>query len=381
MNSQNFDDIRPYTDQEIPQAMLRMAQDPLIERVAQNLYPEKSVDEVRQMLLAITTINEFQSQVMHHAICKILKNSDSSFSITGLEGVDPQKSYLFVSNHRDIMLDSAILQLGLVDHGFRTTEITFGSNLMNPEFVVDFGKSNKMFKVQREGTMRERLAASINLSAYIRHTVTHKGESVWIAQRNGRTKDGLDLTDQGLIKMFSMSGLRSESILDRIRELNIVPIAISYQIEPCDALKAREIWLRRQGPYVKAPGEDLNSITTGITQPKGEIRISVLEPLNKTIDRCSDLQTNDTNRAIAGLIDYQIHKNYHLFDNNYLAWDLLHNSKRFADRGMYGQDALSTFVDMMESKLSKIDIPRSELEQIYLQIYANPVESFFSCEL
>lgn len=380
MNSQNFDDIRPYTDQEIPQAMLRMVHDPLIERVAQNLYPEKSVDELRQMLLAITTINEFQTQVMRHAICKILKNSDSSFSITGLEGLDPQKSYLFVSNHRDIMLDSAILQLGLVDHGFRTTEITFGSNLMNPEFVVDFGKSNKMFKVQREGTMRERLAASIHLSAYIRQTVTQKGESVWIAQRNGRTKDGLDLTDQGLIKMFSMSGLRSESILDRIRELNIVPIAISYQIEPCDALKAREIWLRRQGPYVKAPGEDLNSITTGITQPKGEIRISVLEPLNKTIDRCSDLQTNDTNRAIAGLIDYQIHKNYYLFDNNYLAWDLLHNSRRFADQGMYDQDALSTFVDMMESKLSKIDIPRSELEPIYLQIYANPVESFFSCE-
>ena len=176
---------------------------------------------------------------------------------------------MYLSNHRDIMLDASLLQNALLMNGFDTTEITFGANLMQGQLVIDIGKSNKMFRVERPGgSIREFYKASMHLSEYIRHTIVEKKQSVWIAQRNGRTKDGKDRTDQGIINMFRMS---SEGKSTSLSQLNLLPVSVSYEWEPCDILKTLELYAKRQGPYLKKPGEDLNSILTGILQPKGRV--------------------------------------------------------------------------------------------------------------
>jgi hypothetical protein len=267
-----FDDIRPYYRDEIPPAMQRVAESEHFGMLSHYIFPEKNTEDVREMVRNIRTTDEFQQKVMYYANRQIVRRSITDLAAEGIEKLDPRKRYLFVSNHRDIMLDSSLLQLMLYENGFETTEITFGSNLMNPQLVVDIGKANKMFKVIRGSNIREFIRNSLHLSEYIRHTITEKGESIWIAQRNGRTKDGLDATDQGIIKLFCMS--KPGDLVQSADELNIVPVAISYQIEPCDMLKTRELYLTRNGEkYVKQPGEDLNSILTGITQQKGHVRL------------------------------------------------------------------------------------------------------------
>ena len=239
MENQTYDDLRPYRDEEIPAAMQRIAAHPYFRALAAYLYPEVAVEKLQEQFRNIRTVNQFQLEVMDKAIKTIVAKSTQGFSCHGLECLDPKRRYLFVSNHRDILLDSALLQIALVAQGMPTTEITFGSNLMQGELVIDIGKSNKMFKVIRGGNPRDFYRNSVHLSHYIRHILLDKAESVWIAQRNGRTKDGHDATDQGLVKMFTLSG--GQDILRSLAQLNIVPVAVSYQYDTCDNLKAREL--------------------------------------------------------------------------------------------------------------------------------------------
>ena len=199
---------------------------------------------------------------MHRFNREVMRRSTTHFSCDGLEHLQPGTPYLFVSNHRDIVLDASLLQNALVDAGHDTCEITFGANLMTHPTVVDIGKSNKMFRVERSGNKRQFYQSELHLSRYIRHAVVERGSSIWIAQRNGRTKDGLDRTEPALIKMFAMSGEGNK--LASLAQLNIVPVAVSYEYESCDLLKAREMARTALKPYVKSPGEDLNSILTGI---------------------------------------------------------------------------------------------------------------------
>jgi len=237
----NFDDIRPYIDAEIPAAMKRIAESEYLPNIYKFVFPDKKLNEVKEMLLGYKNIHDFQVGVMHRFNKQVITQTINKFSCSGFHYLDPKKNYLFVSNHRDIVLDSSLLQSALHNEGFRTTEITFGSNLMNPQLVVDIGKSNKMFKVIRGGNAREFYNNSTYLSEYIRFTLTKKGESIWIAQRNGRTKDGNDATDQGIIRMFCMS--HKYDLIEAIDELNIVPVAVSYQWEPCDMFKTKELYL------------------------------------------------------------------------------------------------------------------------------------------
>jgi hypothetical protein len=223
-----FDDIRPYYLSEIPSAMQRIADSEYFGTLSEYIFPDKDTEEIKEIVRNIRTIDEFQLKVMYYVNEQFITRSITKLTYDGLEGLNPDKHYLFISNHRDIMLDSSLLQYILHINGFRTTEITFGSNLMNPQLVVDIGKENKMFKVIRSSNIREFIKNSMHLSEYIRYTLTEKGESIWIAQRNGRTKDGNDMTDQGIIKMFCMS--QTLNLVDSIDELNFVPIAITYQI-------------------------------------------------------------------------------------------------------------------------------------------------------
>ena len=371
-----FDDLRPFIADEIPAAMQRIADSEAFDVLSRYVFPDRDVDEVRRMVRAIRTTDEFQLRVMYHVNLRIIRRSITHLTVDGLDGLDgldPAERYLFVSNHRDIMLDSALLQYLLHEAGHRTTEITFGSNLMQGEPAISIGRANKMFKVVRGSNVHDFLADSRHLSEYIRHTLLEKRESIWIAQRNGRTKDGNDQTDRGIVKMFALSD-RTDPVR-AIRDLRIVPVAVSYQMEPCDILKTRELYLSRGGrKYVKQPGEDLHSILTGILQQKGHVHMSFGRPLGDALpDAVEARHANAFYRTVADEIDQQIHRNYRLFDNNFIAHDLRSGKSTYADR--YTPEARAAFESRLQQMLQEIDGDPDILTEIFLGIYANPVEN------
>ena len=367
-----FEDIRPYTDQELPAAMRRIAESDAFPLLASWVYPDKPIDEVRRLMLGFKTIREFQHTVMYAVNEQVISRSITQLTYSGFDQLDPERRYLFVSNHRDIMLDACLLQYLLVKNGLETSEITFGANLMSPGLVTDIGKSNKMFRVERGGRFKDFYLSSRRLSDYLRHTLTEKHESVWIAQRNGRTKDGLDATDQGIIKMFCMSC--PDDKIRALSQLHIVPVSISYEWESCDILKAIELYESRSQKYVKKPGEDLNSILTGIVQPKGHVDIALCPEVTEAdLRRYDGLTNNEYHRQVALLLDQRINSAYHLSPNNYIAHDLRYGQR--ACRDHYTDAERQAFLSYME-RLDDYDVAEPDvLRDIFLGIYANPVES------
>ncbi len=368
----NFDDIRPYTDEEIPAAMQRIVSSSFFPLLCTYVYPDRNPDDIRRMMLGFNTVSDFQLEVMRCVNEQVISRSISDFTYSGIEQLDTRRRYLFVSNHRDIMLDACLLQYILYRHGHDTTEITFGANLMSSPLVVDIGRCNKMFRVERGGNMRDFYLSSRHLSDYIRYVITDKHQSLWIAQRNGRTKDGLDLTDQGLIKMFCMSD--ADDKIRALDNLHIVPVAVSYEWEPCDLLKALERYESRFSRYVKRPGEDLNSIITGILQPKGRVHFAICQPLTRDdLLQFDHLTTTDYHRAVAHLIDTRIRAAYRLWPNNYIAHDLRYGQQRYRDH--YSPQQLRQFLDST-TRLHDFDVADPDtLRDLYLAIYANPVNS------
>jgi hypothetical protein len=367
-----FDDIRPYYDSEINDAMLRIASSPYFEYIVNFLYPGLPVENVKNMFRTFNSILSFQVNVMNSAIQNIVKNSSAGLSFNGFENLDNSKRYVFLSNHRDILLDSAILQILLHANNHETSEITFGDNLMTSGFIVDIGKSNKMFKLVRGGSPKSIFINSMHTSEYIRYAINEKHQSIWIAQRNGRTKDGNDLTQQGVLKMLGMSGGRD--FVQSFSQLNIAPVAISYEYDPGDFLKTREIYISRRQTYVKAEGEDLNSIITGIKQFKGKIHLAVTPTVsgNELRKFCKGSK-NECIENLAKLIDARIYSNFKLWNTNYIAYDILYDN-RFSS--IYSSQEKEAFVEYMKKALLKTEGDKAELESIFLSIYANPVVNF-----
>ena len=369
-----FDDIRPYVDDEIQEAMNRIADSELLPGLARFVFPEKELSEVQKLLRGYTNIHDFQIGVMFAFNQQVISRTIDKFTYNGIEHLDSAKSYLFISNHRDIVMDSSLLQYLLHLEGFRTTEITFGSNLMSSQLIIDIGRSNKMFKVMRGENPRDFYKTSMHLSEYIRHAITERNESIWIAQRSGRTKDGNDATDQGILKMFCMSG--GKDAVQALHALNLVPVAISYQYEPCDFFKTRELYLSRNGTkYIKEKNEDLHSVLTGITQFKGSVHISICEPLREDELQlsASEKSANNFFKNVANLIDRRIYNNYKLFDTNYIAHDLRSKTNTFATR--YTPQSKEQFVQRYHQILNKFDADKEIAGQIFLGIYANSVDS------
>ena len=369
-----FDDIRPYYEEEIPAAMQRITDSDVFPLLASYVYPSETLEATRERIRSFKTVREFQHDTMRRVNEQIIARSISEFTVSGLERLSPDKHYLFVSNHRDIMLDASLLQYYFVLNGFDTTEITFGANLMMHPVVIDVGKSNKMFKVARPGgDIKEFYQSSMHLSEYIRYTIKEKGQSVWIAQRNGRTKNGIDQTDQGIIKMFCMS--ESKDKIKALAELNIVPIAISYEWESCDILKALELYESQYTKYTKKPGEDLNSILTGILQPKGRVHIALCQPIRLAELSAFEEQTNNEyHKSVARLIDSRINTAYRLFPNNYIAHDILYGNTRY--QSMYTNEEYNVFLQhltALDRYEDTCDIER--LRDIFVGIYANPVDN------
>jgi len=375
VRNQKFDDIRPYYDDEIPAAMKRIAASDTFPLLASYAFPDRKVEEVRAMVEGLSTVDEFQTKVMWFVNEQIVKRSMTSYTVSGIEALDPSGQYLFVSNHRDIMLDASVLQNILHAHGFETSEITFGANLMCTPLVIDIGRSNKMFRVERGGNMKEFYQSSVHLSEYIRHVITEKHQSVWIAQRNGRTKDGNDATDQGIVKMFGIS--KRDDKIKALSELHIVPLSISYEWETCDYMKALELYQSRYEKYVKKQGEDLSSILSGITSFKGNVHLSFCPMITEDDLRQFDSLTSiEYNREVARLMDERIFSGYKLTPNNFIAHDIRFGKHEFLG-AKYSKEQKERFVFHM-SKLDKYDVEEPEiLRDIFLGIYSNPVDNCY----
>lgn len=374
-NEKDFEDIRPYYDDEINPALKRIISNPAFDKIMDFFFPEADKNKIRDLLIKTESTYSFQKNFVYHLVQSIISKSTEGVICIGMEKLKPGNPYLFLSNHRDIVLDSAILQALLVDAEHNTTEISFGDNLMINPFIIDLGKANRMFKVSRGGSSRQLFLNSQLLSAYIRHTIVDKRTSVWIAQRPGRTKNGNDRTETSLLKMLNMSG--TGNMEDSFKELNIVPVTVSYEYEPCCALKIKELIITSlTGKYHKQPNEDLNSIITGITQQKGRIQFTIEPPLEHILDQLKEKTSlNEKINMLAGIIDDIMHRNFKLWPNNYIAWDILNQANRFSD--YYTSEDKVKFLQYMESETGGIEGDRNEINDLFLGIYANPVSNYF----
>ncbi len=364
--------MRPYRDNEVPDALKRVLADERFRLIAAYLYGSDKVDDVYNRFKKIKTVTEFQSEFSHSAVREIVKKTSSGLTYSGLDKLSQNSSYLFIANHRDIVLDSAIMQILLVENGHKTSQITFGSNLMTDPFIIDMGKLNKMFNFYRGGRTRAEMYNNAMLhSLYIQKVITEEHESIWIAQKDGRTKDGNDKTQTSLIKMFTM-GKKNPFLA--VKELNIIPVTISYEYEPCDMYKVREGYISARKKYKKSKDEDLMSVLSGITNYKGRIHMAFGKSINSVIERCekenSSLNVLASNVAFA--IDKQIYLNYKLNSMNYIAYDILNKSERYKDKEYTVKDQKS-FVDFIDAKVKSMQGNRMELLKMFYKIYANPV--------
>lgn len=367
-----FSSISPYTDAEAAEALSKLADYPVVGIASQHFFPDQSPDFLKNLLKEIKTIDDFQILVMQKLVRWVIDHTAKNFSYDGINNIDPDKKFLALSNHRDIMIDPAITQLVLYNNGIPLTEIAVGDNLITNKAVEWLIRSNRMIKVIRGVSARELYLSSQLLSKYIRMNITEQRSSIWLAQRQGRTKNGYDVTEQGLLKMLDMSG--SSDFLQNFEELNIIPMSISYEFEPCDILKARELVISRKRKYVKADGEDLNSIMVGIMQQKGNIHLNIGKPLTTDeIAEAAKCDKNDRYQLIRHAVDIRVIEGYKLWKNNYIAYDLLNHSFKYSE--YYQPNDIERFVDYMRTQLDSVEpeINRADLRRIFLGIYANPV--------
>ncbi|HRH62526.1 MAG TPA: acyltransferase [Bacteroidia bacterium] len=363
----DFEDIRPYSAEEFASAWIRIKDNPTFHAALQYLFSE---DERKNIIADFPNFNstrDFQLKIMHRAIRNILSQSSAGLSSGGFENISPNESYTFISNHRDIFLDSGILQILLVEHGHDTSEITFGNNLMMNQFLIDIGKVNKMFTVYRTGNRREIYDNSIRLSNYMRYAITSKKQSTWIAQRNGRTKNGWDETQVGLLKMLQVS--KPDNFEESFAELNIVPVSISYEFEPCDILKVRENYYSLKGNYTKSADEDVKSILAGVTENKGRVHLHLGQPLNSVLPQIA--KESDSMKALNYFMDAEISGSYQLFPTNYIAYDLLYSNSK--TNSQYTVEQKEYFIHYMHQKLKLVQEDERTLQRLFLELYANPV--------
>lgn len=368
--SEQFEDIRPFNDDEYHQVVNELIQvEPLIKAI-QYYLPSLTLDQVKEILNNFETIQEFQADMACRIVQSIIDMSMEGFSYEGVTDLDKSDAYLLMSNHRDIVLDSALVNYCLNDKNYNTCEIAIGSNLLAAPWIEKLVRLNKSFIVKRNIPKQEMLEASRKLSSYIDHALKVKKQSVWIAQREGRSKDGNDKTNPGLLKMF---GLCAEGrLLDHLMSLNITPISISYELDPCDGLKIPELKAKSKGEeYVKGEGEDNLHMELGMNGKKGRTHVAFCGPINDRIAAFSHIKNkNELLKAVAEVINHEIYRNYKLWESNYIAYDLLHDSFKYRDK--YNEEKLGIFQAYMNQKLSKF-VGDDEAKRLFLTMYANPV--------
>ena len=368
-----FEDIAPYNDEEAAAALSKLAEHPNVPWISKYIFSNQPETYLRDILRSISTVDDFQKLVMSQATEWVIEKSVRTFSYDGLNKLQAiGGKYLAISNHRDIILDPAFTQLILFRNQLPLTEICVGDNLLKSKTLERLIRSNRMIKVIRGISARELYLSSQILSKYIRESITTGKSSVWIAQRQGRTKDGVDITEQGLLKMFDMSG--TKDFVQNFLELNIIPLSISYEYEPCDILKAREKLISRTQKYVKTENEDLQSIMLGIKQWKGNVHLNFGDPLTEDEIRAASLcDKNDRYQLIRHAVDVRVINGYKLWNTNYIAYDLANHTFKYADR--YSHEEAEAFTEFTEHQLDQVEptLNRAELRDLFLRIYGNPV--------
>lgn len=370
----SYDDIRPYADHELPEVIQRIIAKPSFKKLVSTLFPERGFESIVDELKNIQSVYQLQEQLIQQVVRAIIKKSIKQLNFKGSENIDLDKPYLFISNHRDIILDSALLNVLLFEHGYETAYIAIGNNLLYSKLVADLMKLNKSFVVQRELGGQEMYEHTRHLSAYIRHVITEEAHPVWIAQGNGRTKDGNDHTQTGLLKMLNISG--GPDFVKSFLSLNITPVSVSYEYDPCDILKAVELYIRAQtDSYIKQPGEDKQSMIKGLIEPKGRVELVICKPIReeelKTIAILDN--KNERIRQLAMVVDKKIYTNYRLWPTNYIAADMLYDSEKYTD--YYTPSERASFERYIQTRLGQAKIEDELLQDFLLQIYANPVSN------
>lgn len=371
MTSDNFDDIRPYYDSEVKEKMRALLKDKVFDEVLLHLFKNRpKVQMVKFQLRRVRSIKQLQGVFIYDLLHWLVDKTSKGLQCTGIEHLDKSKPYLFISNHRDIILDAALLNFLIFEHGMNTTQIAIGDNLLLYQWIEHTVKLNRSFIIRRGLPPRELMMASKKVSRFIRKSITEDNMSIWIAQREGRTKDGNDKTQESVLKMLNMSN--KSGISDGFNELNIVPVSISYEIEPCGLAKLKELIKKEHYGQLKTSKDDLKSMSMGMFAPKGRIRFAFGKPIEThfTVTKNNE-ERNKYIRNIAELIDEQIYKNFKLWPSNYVAYDMLMQEHRFKDQ--YTLDEQKRFEMMLEQAMINIDYPITDLQERFLKLYANPV--------
>lgn len=367
----NFDDIRPYTDKEVKEKIKIMVKDPAFDRVLMYLFKNRPKAEmVKLQLRMIRKIKQLQGTFVYDLLRWIINKTSDGLQSTGLENLDKTKPYLFISNHRDIILDAALLNILIFEKGMNTTQIAIGNNLLLYEWIEHAVKLNRAFIIKRNLPPRELMEASQKVSAFIRKSITEDNLSVWIAQREGRTKDGFDKTQESVLKMLNMSNKKSFS--EGFNELNIVPVSISYEIEPCGLAKMKELIKKEHYGQKKTDKDDLKSMSMGMFNPKGRMRFSFGQPIEVNLGEVKTKeQQNQQIKELAEMIDNQIYANFKLWPNNFIAYDMLMPEPKFKHK--YTSHEKKVFKTMLEQAMIFIDFPITDIQERFLKMYANPV--------
>lgn len=376
---EKFDDIRPFEPEELPQVYDRLLADKQFQGVIHYLYPDIPFDMVAQRMRSCNTSLDFQLKFCYDFIEHLMKKASTGYEMDA-EQIDKHGRYTFMSNHRDIVLDSALLDKLLVDNGFDTTcEIAIGDNLLSLPWVKDVVRLNKSFIVKRGLPMREMIVASKTLSEYMHFAISQKRENIWIAQRPGRAKDSDDRTSDGVLKMMAMSGDGTPA--ERLSQLHIVPLTISYEFDPCDFLKAKELQQRRDiEGWKKGPTDDLVSMKTGIGGFKGHVHYHCSPCIDDFLAHIpTSVPKGEVFKHIAAHIDHEIHSHYMLYPNNYIAVDELRGTSEFNSH--YTAADKNFFDKYLEGQLAKVDLPNPDtafLRERMLTMYANPAINYMA---
>lgn len=376
----DFKDIAPFGDDIFQDKMACLVDEPGFENAVRFVIPDVDYPKMKEELLSIRTGDEFQHRIMYPFLEMLAARTTSGISSEGLDNIDPASgAYTFITNHRDIVLDASFLNLCFLRAGLPTSEVAIGNNLLIYEWISDLVRLNKSVIVRRNLPISRALEAAMELSAYIHYTINIKHDSVWIAQREGRTKDSNDVTQESLVKMLAIGG--EGDFIDRLKEICLTPVSISYEYDPNDYLKAREFLLRRLDPaFKKSQRDDLFSMETGLLQPKGQIHFAISPCINADLDTINrSLPKAVQVKEVCHMIDRAIHSRYMIYPVNYAAYDLLHETDRFA--GKYTRDDLEKFETRISEQLAKTDLPdmshldMAYMRQMMLTMYANPLKN------
>lgn len=373
----NLKEIAPFDDSEFREKMSRLVKEPGFEHAVKWVMPDVDYPEFVKELLKVPDKNTLQTQVMGPFLELLAHKTTSGISCDGLENIHPGTAYTFITNHRDIVLDASFLNLCFLRNDMPTSEIAIGNNLLIYEWIADLVKLNKSFIVKRDLKMTQALKAAQQLSAYIHYAVMHKGESVWIAQREGRAKDSNDRTQESLMKMLALEG--GGTTAENLMKINLIPVSISYEYDPNDYLKAKEFLLKSKDPeYKKTQHDDLLSMETGLLQFKGRIHFSIARCLNGLIAEIpAGARRLDVIQKACALVDRDIHLGYRIYPINYIAADLLNDNTTYAAR--YTPVEAAGFKDYVERQIDRIDIPdltfgdRQYLRRMMFTMYSNPL--------